>query len=469
MTNLFTICNWPLIMGNTITVLVLVLCSITFTYAQSLRTAVFGGSLPDDFTSIVALSDGGYCIAGTTSSHDGDSRWNSVGQAIWINRLDSNFRPVWRRLIGCSPSRGEHSFATSVVQTADHGLVVVGYSYAFDGDFYEMNKGQSDVFVLKYDSLGKLVYKKMIGGYEIDVAFSACALPSGGVVIAGSTHSRDGDFERDQRYSNGIRATDEDAFVMCLDKLGSIMWTRIYSGTRDESVSAVRLKDDSTLMLVGNTNSTDGDFNGVNFWPHSGSTVFVMELKHNGSALWTHGYGSDHVFSATATDIAAHRDGSIYITGNSQGSFDNFEGEGGLSTGYEDLFILKTSSKGKEEWVRRYDKGQADEGNCLTILMDGTIAVSGFTHPENQYQSGTFEKAADALVAVFDHRGTLVGSKVFGGRGWDIATSHTVNRHHRIVVVGSTLSDRGDPHNDGVFLNLGKSASYGDAFIIELE
>ena len=456
-------------MGNTITVLVLLLCTITYTTAQSLRTAVFGGRYPDAFTSVVALSDGGYCVAGTTSSHDGDAKANSTGQAIWIQRLDSNFKIVWQRFIGCSRARLEHSFATSLVETADHGLVVVGYSYAFDGHFNEMNKGQSDVFVLKYDSLGKLVYKKMIGGYDIDVASSACALPSGSVVIAGSTHSRDGDFERNQRYSNGIRATDEDAFVMCLDTRGSIIWTRIYSGSRDESVSAVRLKNDSTLMLVGSTNSTDDDFSGVNHWPHSSSTVFAMELKHTGTELWIHGYGSDHVFSATATDIAVHRDGSIYITGNSQGSFDNFRGEGGLSTGYEDLFVLRTSSKGVEEWVRRYDKGQADEGNCLTILSDGTIAVSGFTHPQNQYQSGTFKKDADALVAIFDQKGTLVDSKVFGGRGWDIAASHTVNRHHRLVVVGSTLSDRGDPHNDGVFLNLGKSASYDDAFIIELE
>ena len=330
-----------------------------------------------------------------------------------------------------------------------------------------MNKGQSDVFVLKYDSLGKLIYRKMIGGTDVDRAYSVCALPSGGIVIAGATRSTDGDFERDQRHTNGIRASDDDAFVVHLDKSGTIVWTRVYSGPREDVGKALAVKNDTTIVLAGNTNSTDDDFNEVNIWSDASSVVFVVEMTISGRDEWMRGFGSNLYFKAIPTALTIGPDASIYLTGFSHNRFDNFPVDSAFSSGQDNLFVLKLTATGNEEWITRCSRGSWDEGSSISLLNNGDVIVAG--HQVHSKGIGVGSRNADALVATFNDKGKLLEKRSVGGRGSDAAAALTINRRGHIVLVGSTTAERGDPHNDGVFLNLGKSASYGDAFIIELE
>jgi hypothetical protein len=435
--------------------------------SQESRTRIFGGKWDDYFSSIVSAPAGGYYVLGHTSSHDGDCTGNSSHNSMWLYRLDSTFTPKWVRYFGCSPAGAGWTNSTGVVQTADKCVVATGYSLANDGSFAGMNKGQSDVVVVKVDSVGNTVFKKMIGGYHADKALAIAPLYDGGVIIAGTTQSSSGDFQR-QRSETPLGRTDFDAFVLRLDRRGTILWSRVFGGQREDSFNAIAVKDDSTVLLLGSTNSYDGDFEAINSWPYSGSNILLTQITVNGGVNWSRVYGSNHVFAATPSALALSRDGSIYITGKSQGSFERFPNEGGLSTGYEDLFLMKLSSSGDEQWVTRYEAGMPDEGHGVCMLRNGTVAVSGLTYPESVIEKGSYKKDADIVIAIYDSNGKQVRRLTLGGRGSDVAASHMINGQGHIVLIGKTTADQGDQANDGLFLNLGKGGEYSDAFIIEL-
>lgn len=52
---------------------------------------------------------------------------------------------------------------TAIIQSADSGFVVVGYSNSFDGDITSP-KGNQDFWVTKLDSIGNLEWQKSYGG-----------------------------------------------------------------------------------------------------------------------------------------------------------------------------------------------------------------------------------------------------------------------------------------------------------------
>ncbi|MBB3842028.1 hypothetical protein FHS57_006057 [Runella defluvii] len=97
---------------------------------------------------ITATSDGGFVIAGTSSSGiSGDkSDAGKGGNDDWIIKLNSNGQKAWDKTIGTS----NYDFACSVVATSDGGFVISGESGSgISGDKTEANKGYEDYWIVK--------------------------------------------------------------------------------------------------------------------------------------------------------------------------------------------------------------------------------------------------------------------------------------------------------------------------------
>src|SRR6185436_10657915 len=147
-----------------------------------------GGSQYDDGGYIQAASDGGFIVAGTTSSLDGDVTGNHGYQDYWIVKLDNMGSMQWQKCYGGSNT----DYATSIIRTADNGYFLTGSSSSNDGDV-SGNHGQEDVWVVKTDSAGNLQWQKSRGGTQQEYGNAAYQTNDGGFIIAGSTNSDDGD------------------------------------------------------------------------------------------------------------------------------------------------------------------------------------------------------------------------------------------------------------------------------------
>jgi hypothetical protein len=116
-------------------------------------------------------SDGGYMLAGETSAY------GSGGYDMYLIKTDSAGDVEWCRTFGGASDEYLHSAR----QTSDGGYILAGYTYSFSSS--------TDVYVVKTDGSGNLVWSKIFGGGGDDWAFSVGETSGGGFVIAGQTNS----------------------------------------------------------------------------------------------------------------------------------------------------------------------------------------------------------------------------------------------------------------------------------------
>ncbi len=147
-----------------------------------------GGSAAESANSILQTSDGGYIVACSSQSNDFDVSGNHGGADCWIVKLDSTGAIQWQKTYGGSGSDGSYS----INQTTDGGFIIAGYSTSSDGDV-TFNNGDYDCWVIKINNSGTLVWQKSLGGTGSDAAYSINQTIDGGFILAASVSSNDGD------------------------------------------------------------------------------------------------------------------------------------------------------------------------------------------------------------------------------------------------------------------------------------
>lgn len=136
-----------------------------------------------------STSDGGYIIAGTTQSNDGDVSGYHGMQDAWVIKIDALGNLQWQRCLGGTSD----DIALSVCEATFGGYLVAVKSYSNNGDVV-WNYGLSDYWVVVLDPSGNHVDWQMnLGGSSNDFPQSIAATTDGGLIVAGSTISVDGD------------------------------------------------------------------------------------------------------------------------------------------------------------------------------------------------------------------------------------------------------------------------------------
>jgi hypothetical protein len=149
-----------------------------------------GGTGYDATYSVQQTSDGGYILAGETGSNDGDVSGNHGGDGIdcWIVKLDGSGNLQWQKTLGGSGN----DVAASIRQTDDGGYIMAASSPSTDGDV-SGNHGATDFWTVKLDTVGNVQWQQSLGGSLSDFASDIHQLADGGYIVAGITQSQDGD------------------------------------------------------------------------------------------------------------------------------------------------------------------------------------------------------------------------------------------------------------------------------------
>ncbi len=145
----------------------------------------FGGSGIDISYDIANTDDGAYVITGHTFSTDTDVSGNHGGSDLWLIKVDDLGNLIWERTFGGTG----FDMGRSVSQGTDGGFILAGNSRSTDGDL-TANKGQNDMWVLKTDSEGHMVWQYSVGGAGLDFGFSATE-HNLGILLAGESSSTD--------------------------------------------------------------------------------------------------------------------------------------------------------------------------------------------------------------------------------------------------------------------------------------
>jgi hypothetical protein len=282
---------------------------------------LFGGSDYDGATSITTASDGGYLVAGYSSSSDGDVSGNKGNQDGWLLKLDADGNKQWSKLYG---GTGEDN-AYAITKTSDGGYIIAGQSSSNNGDVSGAHGGQ-DLWVMKTNGSGTKQWSKLFGSSANDATFSASSLlatPNGGCVVGAFASNSGGD------VGNNLGGTD--AWVLKLDVNGNKVWTKVFSGTAPEGANTVLSTINGGYLVLLNTQSNDGDITGN----HGQLDGVLMHLDRNGGKLWSKTLGATHwdIFS----QITPTTDGGFAIAGQTNSNSGALAGNHGL----DDAFLMK--------------------------------------------------------------------------------------------------------------------------------
>jgi hypothetical protein len=88
-------------------------------------TKLYGGTQKDELHGIIKSEDGGYVVAGKTTSNDGDLLGATGGTDVWVTKFDQNNNIIWRRTYGGIDVDG----ANAIIAASDGGYLVTGFEY----------------------------------------------------------------------------------------------------------------------------------------------------------------------------------------------------------------------------------------------------------------------------------------------------------------------------------------------------
>ena len=503
----------------------------------------YGGSNDDKFYSVQQTSDGGYIAAGSTGSNDGDvsGLHNPVNflTDIWVVKFNSDGIITWQKCLGGTLSEG----AASIKQTADGGYIIAGTSQSNDGDITG-NHGSNDCVVIKLNSSGTIVWEKTLGGTQVDNATSIQQTNEGGYIVAVASASNDGDVSGhhgainygnsdywivkldatgaitwqkslggttddypatlQQTADNGYiisgksRSVDGDVtgnhgsydyWVVKTDAGGTILWQKSLGGTDEDDGFAIQQTSDGGYIVCGQTVSNDGDVSGHNipiFYPDA----WVVKLTGAGAITWqkclgggTADYGVDikeiaggfamvgYYYSRgyySAGDywlakLDASGNLSLQATAGASGG-DDFcyssqqTSDGGYimvgdvaSTngdvtnvhGRYDWWVVKTNSTGAIQWKKSLGGSGNDYANTIRQTSDGGYIISGETSSTDGDVTGN-HGINDCWVVKLDPSGIITWQKSLGGTGSDFAEDIIQTSDGGYMMVGNTTSNDGD-------------------------
>ncbi len=337
-----------------------------------------GGTGNDRGNGIATDGNGNIYVTGYFDSPAltfGSFTLNNAGSFdVFTVKFDPNGNVIWAKSAGGPDS----DFGTSITTDASGHVYVAGdfnsASIAF-GIYTLTNNGNEDIFFAKYDAGGTVLGAKSVGGTGLDMGKCITTDASGNIYITGAFASPSISFGSYTLTNNGSF----DAFTVKADTNGTVLWAQSAGGSGNDQGSSLSTDASGNVYVTGRFGSTTVAF-GPNTLINNGSDdLFLVKYDTAGNVVWAKsagGTGTDR-----AASLATGANGDIYITGY----FDSPGITFGPTTlnntnGGFDLFIAKYDTSGAAAWATGASAGQASEtqGTGITVNSNGKIYVTGF-------------------------------------------------------------------------------------------
>lgn len=299
---------------------------------------------------------------------------------VYLIKTDSLGDTLWTKTYGDAGSDEGHA----VQPTSDGGYIVVGY----------IDKGTSnrDIYLIKTDSFGFKRWDRTYGVQSNETGEHVQPTADGGYVIVGSTYA----------YGYGHGEEKSNAYLIKTDSLGFKEWENTYDKSDYVQGSNVQPTTDGGYMIVGSIHSQGApQFD-----------VYLIKIDSHGKKLWRKTYV-----------------GPNYGYGNAiQSTSDSGYIVGGWTDSYSDFFLIKTDSQGDSLWTKTYEASYYWGNMAVQPTSDGGyIIVGAGSH-------GAGER--DVYLIKTDSHGDTLWTRTYGGSHDDWANAVRQTRDGGYIVVG---------------------------------
>ncbi len=386
----------------------------------------YGGSKGDAANSMTPTNDGGYIVAGASTSLNGEVSGNHGGADYLIIKVNSAGTLEWQKSLGGSL----FDEAYSIKQTSDNGYIVAGASRSNDSDVtghHGVDTSKGDYWIVKLSPTGDIQWQKSLGGTGDDIARTVQQTTDGGYIVAGSSNSTDGDVTGNHGGN--------DYWVVKLSATGEIQWQKSLGGSGDDNAFDVAQTSDNGYVVAGGASSADGDVTGN----HGARDYWIVKLDSNGNIQTQKSYGGSKDDAALSIKVTTDRG---YIVGGRSTSAD---GDVTDNRGLEDYWLLKLDNTGTIMWQKSFGGSSDEEASSVQQTSDGGYIVAGFTASGNFNVNDNHNPSTrDAWLLKFSSTGDLQWKKCFGGNEIDEAKQIYETADKGYVFAGLSNSNDGD-------------------------
>ena len=361
----------------------------------------YGGSSDDVGTYGQQTKDGGYIITGYTSSYGADAPFSWLIKVqhrgdLWLIKTDAEGQKEWDRTYG---GLGK-DLGFFVQQTKDEGYIIVGGKKSF------WIIGSYDLWIIKTDAKGNVLWDRTFGGSGEDLGFSVQQTNDDGYIIAGYTS-----------FTNGKKA-----WIIKIDSQGNKQLD-MATGRADSEAASIGLTKDGGYIITGYT-------------PSSGSGKEDVWLIKTNSKLhwdWLKTFGGPN--RDLGLSVQETEDGGYIIAGLTES----------FGAGKGDVWLIKTDPKGDREWDRTFGGSNFDSGASVQQTRDGGYIITGYntTTTDNvRSYSRLFNSANIGRVWLIktDSEGIELWNETFGGTRNDWGNSVQETRDGGYIITGVTES-----------------------------
>ncbi|PCH93661.1 MAG: hypothetical protein COB85_06600 [Bacteroidetes bacterium] len=330
--------------------------------AQPVFQRGLGGSGADMGRVLRTTADGGYILAGRTTS------FGAGGDDIYVVKLDAFADTLWTKAIG--GPLDEAIVDVEIRQTVDNG-------YGILTNTYNDSTGISELLLVRLDAFGNTLWAKTYArgsgdsyGYDLEPT------ADGGFILAGRLN-----------YS----VFSSDATLIKTDSNGDTLWTKIYGGSQGDAFYSVRTTQDGGYIAAGGSQSLG-----------TGNTfdIYLVKTDSLGNQEWARSYGGG-VGSDWAYTVQTIDDGGYVLGGQTLG----------FGQGNFDLMVLKTDSGGNLDWMKTYGGSSIEFFGHIEQTFDGGYILTGSTGVPNNGQN--------ALLIKINDKGDTTWTMTYGGQFGD--------------------------------------------------
>ena len=349
--------------------------------AQTTFQKAFGGALSETGTCIQNTPDGNYIISGYTTSFSAPDR------DAYLLKTDASGNLLWSYTYGGASD--EVCYYVSVCN--DGGFILTGGTNSF-------GSGQNDLYLIRTDASGNLLWSSAAGGSYEDYGWFALQTTDHGFLVSGFSETCNGGCYQ--------------GLLVKTDSMGTVQWTKTVGGSGYEAFYGLDKTADGGYIVTGaaSTNS------------FGSSDTWLVKLNATGDTVWTKYYGSATEESGAV--VRQTSDGGYIVTGDIHNTFNVHHAS-----------LLKTDSVGTLEWAKTYgapDSSGGEFGWDVHQLADHGYIMVGSTP--------AFNNSQQVFVVRTDSSGDLLWSKIYGGPQPDDPWYSVPSADGGLAILGATES-----------------------------
>jgi hypothetical protein len=293
---------------------------------------------------ILITTKGEIFILGTSETS------GKITRDIIIIKTDANGNIIWKRSYGGVNEEA----ARKIIKAADGNFLITGSTKSF-------GQGLDDVYLIKIDSFGNIIWQKTYGGASFDGGMDILETDDNNILLLG--------------FTDNFGARDRDFWLLKLDARGNIIWDKLYGGDNYEEPQAVIKSSDSNYIIAGHSASFGDVYH----------DAYAVKVNSDGEIIWQKTYGAPAIHDGAEAAVALPGGGAYII----------------IRTDHHHHSSSHENSDSENAWIIRIDNngeiihdklmgGEKNDRFQHALLHKESLIVTGFTQSNSTNSAGSF-------------------------------------------------------------------------------